>query len=228
LEELLLGAAEHPNALIASKILSAEESWIVWSMGGRFDVRRGRLDMMACGQFDDGRWEEPRFADWLPGMSVLVPMDLFRRGVWVDAHAFPQYSGDSDFTLRARQAGFDLVVWPRSRVYNKVKSSGLTSRLLLGLESFSLKLLIESLISIRSSAAFNTFGKLVLRHSPFYTWPITLGRFYGFYFLKCLQVWLKLPRLRRRALLRDGEAPMGMPQRTLVPEDKPELISLDL
>ncbi|RJP76615.1 MAG: glycosyltransferase family 2 protein [Candidatus Zixiibacteriota bacterium] len=197
IEELLIGAAEHPGALIASKILFADEPWRVWSLGGKVDFPRGRHYMLACGQVDDGRWEEPVEVDWLPGMSVLVPVEVFRRGLWVDENRFPQYSGDSDFTMRVRQAGFPLVVWPHSRVYNKVSNSGLDTQLLLGLEPITLRSVRRTLTSIKSSKAFSTYGRWVVRHAPAWSWPLMLGRFYGFYFLKLIQVKLKLPGLNR-------------------------------
>jgi GT2 family glycosyltransferase len=153
--------------------------------------------MLGCGHADEKYRGEPIEADWLPGMSVLVPIEVFQRGIRVDQEAFPQYSGDADFTLRAKKAGFPLIVYPSSIIYNKVRHSGVVSKLLLGVEPFSFKLLRECLTSIKSSAAFNTFGRLILRHAPVWAWPLTLGRFYGFFFLKVLQVALKLPGPRR-------------------------------
>jgi GT2 family glycosyltransferase len=202
LEELLQGAKENPNALISSKILSAEEPWNVWCMGGTVDWARGRFTVVANNVLDDGRWEEPLEVDWLPGMSVLVPIEVFRGGLWVDEKRFPQYSGDSDFTMRVRRAGYRLVVWPRSRIYNKTHNSGSVTKLLLGLEPFTWRLFKESLTSIKSSAAFCTFGRFVMRHAPVWTWPLTLGRFYGFYLLKCIQVRFRLPRLHRKTVRR--------------------------
>lgn len=205
LEELVVASNEYPRALIASKILSADEPWRIWSMGGRFDWSKGKFWVLGHNVLDDGRWEEPLDVNWLPGMSVLVPTEVFRSGVWVDRQAFPQYSGDADFSIRARRAGFRLIVWPASRVYNKVRNSGLTSELLLRTTPFSFKKFIDSLTSIKSSAAFCTFARLIIRHAPPWAWPLTLGRFYGFYFLKCLQVWLRLPGIPkwRRAGRRD-------------------------
>ncbi len=211
LEELLLGAQEHPQALIASKILSAEEPWRVWSMGGKVDWRRGKHGMLGCGELDDGQWEKPVEADWLPGMSVLVPMAVFRQDLWIDEQAFPQYSGDSDFTMRVRLRDFKLLVWPKSRVYNHTTNSGLVSKLLLGMEPFSFRLFWQTLTSIKSSAALRTYGKWVLRHAPLWSWPLMLGRFYGFYFLKCLQIWLKLPQLNRKKRAWEARKPPTIP-----------------
>ncbi|MFH1861581.1 MAG: glycosyltransferase family 2 protein [bacterium] len=209
LEELLIGAREFPDSLIASKILFASEPWKIWCMGGKVNWRSGRCWVVGCGQLDDHRWMEPVEADWLAGMSVLVPVEVFRRGIWVDEKAFPQYCGDSDFSMRAKLAGFQLIVWPPSRVYNKVENSGLDTRLLQRIEPFSLRLFIATLTSIKSSKAFCTFGKWVLRHAPVYSWLPLFLRQYGFYFLKCVQVLLRLPSSKttpRRNLSKEFEA----------------------
>ncbi len=229
LDELIKGAEEFPGALISSKILSADEPWKVWSAGGVLNPWTGRFGMLGCGRADQKYRSEPIPADWLPGMSVLVPVEVFRKGIWVDREAFPQYSGDTDFTLRAKKAGFPLIVYPSSVVYNKVRHSGVVSKLLLGVEPFSFGLLRECLTSIKSSAAFNTFGRLILRHTPFWAWPLTLGRFYGFFFLKVLQVALKLPGPRslvnrrfRDAYRKEREA---APEPDRVPEKSAEPVS---
>ena len=198
LEELLRAAREFPGALIASKILFANEPWKVWSMGGKISWWRGRLWMLGCDTLDDERWQEPVEVDWLPGMSVLVPVEVFRQGLWVDDVAFPQYAGDSDFSIRVRKAGFKLITWPQSRVYNKVGHSGMDTKLLLGLEPFSLRLFFQTFTSVKSSMALRTNMTWVTRHTPVWAWSIMWGRSYGFYLLKCLQIWLGLPGIVRR------------------------------
>ncbi|MCX6639562.1 MAG: glycosyltransferase family 2 protein [bacterium] len=198
LQELLKGAESFPRSLVLSKILSAENPDTIWSLGGKLHPASGYFGMVGNNTPDDGRYVEPFEVDWLPGMSVLIPIEVFREGIWVDEKTFPQYAGDSDFSIKARQAGYRLIVWPESRVYNKVSNSGITSRLLLRAEPFSWRMFRESLFSIKSSAAFCTFGRLVTRHTPLWSWPLVLGRFYGFYFLKCLQVALGLPAIRRK------------------------------
>lgn len=198
LEELLIGASEFPGSLIASKILSADEPWKVWSIGGKVNWLKGKIWMLGHGQSDIGRWREPVEADWLPGMSVLVPAEVFQQGIRIDQDTFPQYSGDSDFSIRARKAGFKLVVWPRSVVYNKVNHSGLDTKLLLRLVPFSLRSFTQSLTSVKSSLALRTVLPWIRRHVPIWAWPLVLGRTYGFYFLKCLQIGLGLPSLLGR------------------------------
>ncbi|TKJ42535.1 hypothetical protein CEE37_02275 [candidate division LCP-89 bacterium B3_LCP] len=196
LEELIAGAHEFPHSLVTSKILSEEQPQVIWSMGGRIDWLKGRVWMAGFGQPDDGSWNEPVEADWLPGMSVLVPADVFRQGIWVDEERFPQYSGDSDFSMRAKNAGFRLITYPKSRVYNKVNNSGLDTRLVKGLETMTVKKFLESLTSNKSSKKLKVNARWLMRHAPIWSWPMMTGRLYGYYLLKCLQLWFGLSKAK--------------------------------
>lgn len=198
-EELLVAAELYPDALISSKVLMAHEPWRIFSMGGVIDWGKGVQMPLGHNNMDDGRWDEPIEADWLAGMLILVPVKVFQQGIWVDEEAFPHYSSDSDFCLRARKAGFKIMVWPKSRVYNRVNSSGLDTKLILGVEPISPRLFLRSLTSIRSSKNFVIFGRWLARHAPTWSWPMMCIRFYGFYLLKCLQVWWGLPSLRLKS-----------------------------
>jgi GT2 family glycosyltransferase len=48
-------------------------------------------------------------ADALPGRGMLVPTEAFRRVGLFDEKSFPQYAADFDFSLRARNAGYELL-----------------------------------------------------------------------------------------------------------------------
>jgi len=196
LKELMIGAEKYPDAIISPKILSAEEPWRVWYMGGRIDWAKGKQWILGHNTMDDMRWETPLEVDWLVGMAMLVPTTIFHHGIWPDEEAFPHYTSDSDFSIRAKQAGYRLLIWPESRIYNKVKSSGIVEKFLLEVEPFSFSRFIQMLTSNRSSAAFCTFGKFVVRHAPVWSWPLTFIRFYGFFFMKFIQITLRLPRPR--------------------------------
>ncbi len=197
LNELLLASEEYPNAIISPKILSADEPWRIWSMGGKVDWLRGSHGLIGHNTPDDEHWNEPLEVDWLVGMAMLAPARIFHQGILPDERAFPHYTSDSDFCLRAKKAGFKMITWPQSRVYNKEKSSGIVEKFLLEVEPFSLRRFIQMLTSNRSSAAFCTFGRFVIRHAPVWSWPLTFTRFYGFFFLKYIQIALHLPRPRQ-------------------------------
>jgi GT2 family glycosyltransferase len=61
---------------------------------------------------------------WLPGHALVVPVAIFADIGRMDATTFPHYWGDSDFTLRARKAGYRLVVDPDVIVANDRGQTG--------------------------------------------------------------------------------------------------------
>lgn len=101
------------------------EDHIIWSFGGRFNPRTGKLNMLGYEEADGEKYMEPVPADWLPGMGTLVPIQVIKKiGYW-DAENFPQYHGDSDFTYRAKLSGFELWVYPQLRIWNNRENTGL-------------------------------------------------------------------------------------------------------
>ncbi len=98
---------------------------MVWSYGGQFNPRSGRIFMLGYEEEDGDKFASPARADWLPGMGTLVPLSVIHKiGYW-DAENFPQYHGDSDFTYRARLSGFELWVYPQLRIWNNRENTGL-------------------------------------------------------------------------------------------------------
>jgi len=95
----------------------------IWSMGGYFNRKTGACYMLGLDKPLKTFPETPQQADWLTGMGTLVPAQVVKAiGYW-DAEHFPQYYGDSDFTCRARKAGFQLLVHPKLTIYNDLESS---------------------------------------------------------------------------------------------------------
>jgi GT2 family glycosyltransferase len=132
------------NTLVGSKILYHGNEQIIWSFGGTYNPVNGKKRMIGMDEPDSGQYSEVLSVDWLPGMGTLVPVDVIEKiGYW-DDRRFPQYHGDSDFTFRAKKAGFEIMVRPDLKIWNDKSSSGLT-------HGDSLRGLIRSFTSIRSN-----------------------------------------------------------------------------
>jgi GT2 family glycosyltransferase len=113
------------DMIIGSKIYNMGRDSIVWSFGGQFNPRSGKFYMLGYEQQDGEKYSSPVGADWLTGMGTLIPLRVIQKiGYW-DAVNFPQYYGDSDFTYRAKLAGFELWVYPQLRIWNNRENTGL-------------------------------------------------------------------------------------------------------
>lgn len=133
-----------PNTVLGSKIYISGKENIIWSMGGFFNRINGDKDMYGLNQPDSEEYGKPFNADWLPGMGTIISREIFNKTGLLNETDFPQYHGDSDYTLRALNAGFNIVVHPNLKIWNDKSSSGL-------MHNGQWSKLYESLISIRSN-----------------------------------------------------------------------------
>ncbi|NCU32513.1 MAG: hypothetical protein EOM23_06190 [Candidatus Moranbacteria bacterium] len=109
--------------------------------------------------------------DWLPGMGTLIHKTVFEKiGFW-DAKDFPQYYGDSDFILRAKENGFQPYFYFGAKLWNDTRNTGDS------LHGGSFKKMVNSFFSIRSHYNIVTTLKMYRRHG--FGW---LGLFKHFIF----------------------------------------------
>ncbi len=129
------------HAVIGSKIYARDN--LVWSMGGYFNPFTGKKPQLGSFAPDGPEFEKVTGVDWLPGMGTILHADVIRKiGYW-DNINFPQYHGDSDFTYRAKVAGFELLVYPQLKIWNDITNTGLEHK-------GSFKVLMRSLKHVKS------------------------------------------------------------------------------
>lgn len=112
-------------AIIGSKVYLDPEYSRIWTMGGYFDTHTGEKRFSVYNTIDGPEYQEVKEVDWLPGMGTLVPAEIIKKiGYWDNIH-FPQYHGDSDFTLRARKYGYKVLLNPTLKMWNDNNNTGL-------------------------------------------------------------------------------------------------------
>lgn len=110
-------AHKHPQALIGSMVVNRQKKTEVWFFGAGYNKRTG-LNEHVTGHVKD--FTEPAQSTWLTGMGVLIPVGVFKKIGFYDDKNYPLYFGDADFSERARRAGFELWINPKSRVYGDI------------------------------------------------------------------------------------------------------------
>jgi GT2 family glycosyltransferase len=148
----------HP--VIGSKVFIKGGNTI-WSMGGIFNPLTGVKKMIGFGEQDSIKFNTVVEADWITGMGTIIHKSVIEKiGYW-DEIGFPQYHGDSDYTLRAKAAGFKLYIYPDLKIWNNIENTGLQ-------HSLTFKTLKTSLTSIKSDFNFRKDVLFYQQHSAFF------------------------------------------------------------
>lgn len=136
-------AENNPKSLVGSKIFYSDDREKVWFFGARFDDRTADIALI------DGKNEDfPEISEveMLTGMGMLIPAGAFAEfGLFDDKH-MPQYLGDSDLSLRAKKAGYKLLVTPESKIYSDTGASWTISQI----KKRNLSFIPQMFFSIRS------------------------------------------------------------------------------
>ncbi len=111
LTALVAQAQAHPNTLIGSLILNTDGSF--QTVGHRINRKRWRPRAYKLADVSDGQ-----ILETLCGCSILVPRQVFETIGLLD-EAYFLYLEDTEFCLRASQAGFPAVLALNSKVFHK-------------------------------------------------------------------------------------------------------------
>jgi GT2 family glycosyltransferase len=114
-------ARRRPDAgALCSKILYLDPPDLIWFAGASFDPRAGYNGRQrGYRELDDGRFDEVVESDRACGASMLVPRRVLEEVGLFDPALFA-YSEDTEWSLRARRAGYHHYVVPASKVWHKV------------------------------------------------------------------------------------------------------------
>ncbi len=117
------------------------------------------------------------YTDLLPGRGTLYTVRMFRDIGRYNSSKFPQYLADEEFSLRAKKAGYQLLVSTKSVVYSDVSNTGINFKY----DAPSVLKFLKSLI-VKKSASYiparYNFSKLHSPCHPFY-FILDFARIFG-------------------------------------------------
>lgn len=100
-----------------------------------------------------------RNCDFLPGRGLIIPYDSIKRVGCFDSQNFPQSLADYDFTLRAKNAGYKLVVDYSCIIYSEDLFGSLPSQKKMNIADF-----IKSFFYLKSSNNLISFWRFGIKH----------------------------------------------------------------
>jgi GT2 family glycosyltransferase len=127
LTQLVKTAQANPRTIVGSRINFLEEPTKVWAVGGRMEWSQGIiLQLLGYGMEETdvlALAPSPWRVAALPGCGTLVPVQCYRDVGFYDAKRFPQYHGDSEFTVRAGAKGYQVLVDLHAVVWNDARNT---------------------------------------------------------------------------------------------------------
>jgi GT2 family glycosyltransferase len=148
----LVACAQRHGAVVGSRLMWADRPQRIWSLGTRCRWDGNRL-WEQIGR--DADWQalaptlhDPLEVDTLCGNGTLIPRQVFITVGLYDAMRLPQYHADADFILRARRAGWPILVETRSEIRNDPVSSARITNLRWSLTSRRSPLYLPALLTI--------------------------------------------------------------------------------
>ncbi len=139
----IINKAESPP-IICSVIYDKSKPDTIISTGSYFNNRTGSLKHHNYRVKEAQLDTENIIINCFGGMGTLIRKDVFHNIGYFDEFTFPQYYGDTDFGLRASNAGYKIILNPKQKIWNDKSNTGLHSK------KGGVKELFDSYRSIRS------------------------------------------------------------------------------
>jgi len=121
LQKMFQVALKENADLLGPKILY-HKSDLIWAAGGQVNLLTGVTKHLFGGKKSASVPQREYQADYLPFCAVLIKSEVFRKIGFIDPDYFLLFE-DTDFCLRAKRAGFKLLVVPSAIIWHRVSSS---------------------------------------------------------------------------------------------------------
>lgn len=149
LEKLVFAAKQKPNTLIGSVSLDIDSLDSVIDAGIQINWLNQKRTM---GNFKKGDFFNMEVSR-LSGRGALIPAQVFKKIGLYDFKHFPQYAADSELSVRAKNAGFNLCVYYNAILLSDRTISGLKHSPLM---KVTFKQAYDLLFSIKSVSNIKT------------------------------------------------------------------------
>lgn len=125
----LIQAAEEQEPLyskkigvLGPKIYFYDNPKQIWFAGGKINRILTKGEMVGYGEIDRGQFNEIKETDYITGCCLLIKREVIEKiGLMWDGYFL--YYEDTDWSLKARQNGWKIIVAPKAKIYHKASRS---------------------------------------------------------------------------------------------------------
>jgi GT2 family glycosyltransferase len=119
---VLVGESDPNIGIVGPKIYFWEPRDLLWSAGGQISLYGTGSKHIGIRQPDQGQYDDIRDVDYVTGCALMIRRSLVEQIGLLD-ESYHMYNEDSDWCLRANQAGYRVVYAPEGKVWHKISSS---------------------------------------------------------------------------------------------------------
>jgi len=167
LEKVILNNVQLLDNILVSKIFwLGDKKELLFNFGCYFNPKNGKKTIIGLNNKDI--YNEIIPVDWSGGMGTLVPASILIDINFLDAKNFPQYDGDIDFFLRAKEKNYQTYAIPTLHIFNNPETTGVH-------KENRLKDLPAIFTSLRSLHNIKKNIRFTLRHSnTIHSWALLI------------------------------------------------------
>jgi GT2 family glycosyltransferase len=124
LNELVKNGEVHRDVgILGPKLYFYDEPDTIWSAGCKLSWKLSRGIQIGVNELDKGQYDNEKEVEYVSGSAFLIKDEVIRKIGLMDEKYF-LYFEESDWTLRANQAGYKSLYIPKAMVWHKVSRSG--------------------------------------------------------------------------------------------------------
>lgn len=109
--------------ILGPKIYYYDKPKAIWSAGCKISWKFARGIQIGTYEVDKGQYDDQKEVEYVSGSAFLIKTDVVDEIGLMDKNYF-LYFEESDWTLRANQAGYKSLYVPNAKVWHKVSQSG--------------------------------------------------------------------------------------------------------
>ncbi|MDR2539635.1 MAG: glycosyltransferase family 2 protein [Chlamydiales bacterium] len=122
LKHFILGFQEFPQAgILGAKICLMQNESKLDHFGGTWNPKKGIFDLIGLHALDEN-WNEAFCIDYVCGAAMMIKKEVFEQIGLLESRFFLIWE-ESDFCMRAKHKGFQIISYPSAKIWHKVSAS---------------------------------------------------------------------------------------------------------
>lgn len=117
------GELQKDVGILGPKIYFYDKPNVIWSAGCKLSWKLCRGIQIGCKKTDHGQYDDKKEVEYVSGSAFLIKKEVVQKIGLMDETYF-LYFEESDWTLRANQAGYLSLYVPQARIWHKISRSG--------------------------------------------------------------------------------------------------------